>query len=364
VRVLLVNDYAVTGGYGAEAYVRRLAAGLQEAGDDVAVWAGEVRHQGVGRWRDVWDPRARAELSRWIAAFQPDIVHFHNVVRECSPSVLTAGDKPAVMTVHDHRILGVPDGPQDGLSGRAAGVAVRASARLAASTARRRLAATMAVSDPIAGELRRRGFPDVTVVAVPVDPPVREPKPVTESSDVVFVGRLSADKGPDLAVSAFAALAGRFPGARLLFVGDGPLRPALAQQAAALGERVRFLGRLEPEGVSEVLGTSRVVVVPSVPDRRPEGSPTVVAEAAAHGRPLVASDDPGLAAAARRLGGAVIVPAGDAASLADAVAAMLADDRLAADLGGRAREAVAGLHGRAAVTAAVRSVYARALAGR
>jgi len=116
--------------------------------------------------------------------------------------------------------------------------------------------------------------------------------------------------------------------------------------------------------VSEVLGTSRVVVVPSVPDRRPEGSPTVVAEAAAHGRPLVASDDPGLAAAARRLGGAVIVPAGDAASLADAVAAMLADDRLAADLGGRAREAVAGLHGRAAVTAAVRSVYARALAGR
>lgn len=360
-RVLLVNDYPVTGGYGAEAYVRRLAAGLRQAGDEVAVWAGEVRHQGAGRWRDVWDPAARAMLRGRIASFRPDVVHFHNVIRECSPSVLAASDSRSVMTVHDHRILGVPDRQGSGVAGRVMRLAVEGTAGLAAATARRRLSATMAVSEPIASELRRRGFPDVTVIAVPIDPPVREPGPAAGNRDLAFVGRLSPDKGPDLAIAAFARVADKFPRAQLRVVGEGPARAALTRQAAPLGERVHFLGRLEPDQVSDVLATSRAVVVPSVPDRRPEGSPTVVAEAAAHGRPLIASDDAGLAAAARRLGGAVIVPAGDVAALAEAMVTVLSDDRLVDQLGARARAAVFRTHGLTAVTAAVRAVYQRAL---
>lgn len=58
------------------------------------------------------------------------------------------------------------------------------------------------------------------------------------------VGHLRAEKNHARLVGAFAALARRRPDARLLLVGDGPLRAALAEQARGLGvqDRVLFAG--------------------------------------------------------------------------------------------------------------------------
>ena len=362
-RVLLVNDYPVTSGYGAEAFVRRLAGGLSAAGDEVSIWAGEIHHEGFGRWRDIWDPQARRRLAARVEADRPDVVHFHNVTRECSASVLAATDVPAVMTVHDHRILGIADqvlhGPGGWLTSRGAALSGAAVRR----RAKKRLAATMAVSDELAISLHHLGFPAVSITPVPVDEPVCLPRPVVECTDIAVVGRLSPDKGPDVTLAAFAEIAHRHPETNLVFAGDGLMRRQLEAFATPLGDRVQFRGRLEPDEVSRLIGRSRCVVAASVPSRRPEGSPTVVVEAAAHGRPLIASDDPGLKNAAGRLGGSVITAALDVAALAAALDQILGDDQQAVTLGTAAKAAVFARHGVPQVTEIVRGVYRSALTG-
>lgn len=361
-RVLLVNDYAVTGGYGTEAYVRRLAAGLTAAGDQVEIWAGEVSHTGARKLLDLWDPVARRALAERIAAFRPDVVHFHNVVRELSASVLTApGPRtPAVLTVHDHRLLGTPDrGP--GAAGWLGYAGSAAASTLVRSTARRRVTATTAVSESLADRLRSAGWPHVAVVPVPVEPPATSPQPVAQCSDIAVIGRLSPDKGPNLALDAFAQIAADHPASRLVVVGDGPFAAALRVRAQPLGDRVRFTGHLSPAEVSAILGSSRLVVAASVPQQRPEGAPTVVPEAAVHGRPIVVSDDAGLAAVATGLGGAVVTPSRDVTALAKAIDGLLRDPGRAAELGDTARRNVEARHGLAAVTRQMRAVYAAAL---
>ena len=101
-RVMLVNDLPTDdpGGGGAEVYVGRLMAALARAGHEIDVFAGQVRHAGAARVLDLWDPRARAKLVRRVQQTRPDVVHFHNVVRELSVAALLV-PAPRVLTAHD-----------------------------------------------------------------------------------------------------------------------------------------------------------------------------------------------------------------------------------------------------------------------
>ena len=354
-RVLLVNDRPLDGGWGAENYVRRLADGLRDSGDVVDVFAGEVMHRGAAKALDLWDPRARRLLRRRAADFRPDVIHHHNVLRELSPSVLgVPSEVPAVLTVHDLRLAGGPD--HAARDPRALPAVVKS--RLDRWIARRRVAAVLAVSQPVADALTDAGFTGVEVVRVPAEPPTSPPVDIRSCTDVVFAGRLGADKGVDVLIDAFARVAHDHPRSTLLIAGDGDEEQRLRQRAASLGDRVRFLGRLGPAALSEALGKARVVVVPSVPTRRREGSPLAVVEAAMHGRAVVASDDPGLVALVGELGCGLTTAAGSPDALAAAVSSVLGDDLLAVRYGAAGAEAAARLHSVAAVTDAVRGVYA------
>lgn len=77
--------------------------------------------------------------------------------------------------------------------------------------------------------------------------------------DFVSVSRLVAAKKPDLVVRAFSRVVRASPHARLVLVGDGPLRPGLEKLAAMLGvkECVTFAGQVaDPGALSEVYGSA------------------------------------------------------------------------------------------------------------
>lgn len=82
---------------------------------------------------------------------------------------------------------------------------------------------------------------------------------------VLFVGRLAWQKGPDLLLAATAPLLAREPRLKLLFVGDGDLRPSLEAAAAAqgFGHAVRFLGYRSGHELVALLKSADVVCVPS-----------------------------------------------------------------------------------------------------
>ncbi|HVT65989.1 MAG TPA: glycosyltransferase family 4 protein [Mycobacteriales bacterium] len=359
-RVLVVHDEPIEKGYGAEAYVRRLVEGLRAAGDTVDVLAGERRHRGVAKAFDLWDPVARRMVAERARRFRPDVIHHHNVARELSASVLgVPRDVPAVMTLHDRRLFGAREHPVT--SPRRAVEAAGAAAVL--RTARRSLTATIGVSDAVSQLARDARLPGVHTVPVPAAEPDGVLVPAQQCRDVVVTARLAPDKGVDVVIDAFAAIAGDIGAGRLLIAGDGPQREALQRRARPLGSRVSFLGWLDEVELSGLLGRSRVVVVASVPARRPEGSSLAAVEAAMHGRAVIGCDDPAVAEVLGALGAGPVVPAGNVTALSQQLQRLLTNDQVVASYA-RAAAAGAKRHTIGSVAEATRAVYGAAINGR
>ena len=151
----------------------------------------------------------------------------------------------------------------------------------------------------------------------------------------VCVGRLSRQKGQDVLLRAWPRVRAAVPDARLVLVGDGPEREALAAQAAGL-EGAALAGS-QPSAVDWLVAAD-VVVQPS----RYEGLALTVLEAMAAGRSVVASDVEGMAEAVG--GGGAVVPPGDVEALSAAVAERLVDPERAEAEGRTGRERAARSH--------------------
>ena len=355
-RVLLVNDLPPDPGSGAEVYLARLAAGLEAAGDTVDLFAGEVSHTGARKVLDLWDPGARRAVAARARAFGADVVHHHNVLRELSVAVLgVPAHVPTVLTVHDHRLLGVADG---NLRGAQRHVDRWVKTPLDRRIARRNVDLAIAVSPQLADRLRAARFRRVAHVPVPVTPfPGLATTPVAAAHDVVFAGRLTADKGPVALAEAFLEIAGRHPDTRLHLAGDGPERSRLEALAARADGRIRCHGRLPHDRVAELFAGARVVAAPSRPHLRPEGAPLVIVEAALAGRPVVVADDPGSADLVERLGCGTAVAPFSVRAFADALDRLLDDDELATTLGKAGGEAARHHHDLDHVVARIRGLY-------
>jgi glycosyltransferase involved in cell wall biosynthesis len=106
------------------------------------------------------------------------------------------------------------------------------------------------------------------------------------SPSLIAVGRLSAQKGFDLLLPAFARLREEAPEAGLTILGEGPDRALLEAQVAALGldASVRMPGHSET--ALAAIAAADLLVSSS----RYEGFPNIVLEAMALGTPVVATD--------------------------------------------------------------------------
>jgi glycosyltransferase involved in cell wall biosynthesis len=145
---------------------------------------------------------------------------------------------------------------------------------------------------------------------------------------VLFVGKLSPGKGAADFLDAAARLHATHPDARFVLVGDG--------QVPAPGW-VRHLGSLPNAEVLALYAGADVVVVPSV---IPDALSRVVLEAMSAARAVVATAVGGTPELIEDGDSGLLVPRGDPAALAGAIARLLADPALAARLGAAARERV------------------------
>ncbi|MEU9656783.1 glycosyltransferase family 4 protein [Streptomyces chartreusis] len=139
-------------------------------------------------------------------------------------------------------------------------------------------------------------------------PTTRGDRPPT----VLWVGRLHPRKTPELAVRALAQLRREIPDARLVVLGDGPLRPSLEQLALRLGvgESVEFRGLLPREAVFAACDEADAFLMTSLRD----SSSTQTLEAWARGLPVIHLGHHGISDFSAP-GGAISVPLGDPADL-------------------------------------------------
>jgi colanic acid/amylovoran biosynthesis glycosyltransferase len=184
---------------------------------------------------------------------------------------------------------------------------------------------------------------------------------------VVCVASLTARKGHVHLVDALALLAHDHPSIALDLVGDGPEREGIAQRARDRGvaHRVRLLGARSSKDVRAVLADARVFVLPSVrlASGRMEGIPVALMEAMASGVPVVASRLSGIPELVEDGVTGLLVAPGDPSALAAAVARLLEDDLLAAELARSAREVVEQSFSLAAEAQRLGDLFAQSIAG-
>jgi glycosyltransferase involved in cell wall biosynthesis len=354
---------------GTAAHVAALAAGCRAAGCAVSVFAPgatleHLRQDDIAafdvqigeRPSPASDPAAVLRLRSGLTGWQPDVVHAHGVRAGAFAGLALgprhqAGRPALAVTVHN--------APPDG---RAAAVVYGQLERICA----RRADLVLCASGDLLARMRDRGARTAEQFDVPA-PPGRPPTAaeVAGARDdigaagrpvVLAVGRLAPQKGLDVLIDAVARLRDREPRPVTVIAGDGPLAASLASQAEDSGAEVRMLGSRQDVGA--LLAVATVVVVPS----RWEARALIIQEAMRAGRPVVATRVGGTAELTGE-DAALLVPAGEPAALALAIAAVLDDQRLAARLGqaGRARSAT--LPSQQDAVRNALAIYARLAAG-
>jgi glycosyltransferase involved in cell wall biosynthesis len=208
----------------------------------------------------------------------------------------------------------------------------------------RRADCIVAVSHQMARALEAQGIPSgrlrVIHNACLVTPRPDAP-PAAWNADappiVGVVGRLSHEKGVDIALSAHRLMTRGCPAARLWVLGEGPEREPLMRLAERLGiaSSVEWLGyREDPEHLYRRMA---VLLIPS----RSEGLPNVALEAMAHGIPVVATAVGGVPEVVSDGQTGFLVPREDAEGLASRVLTLLKDATLRRTFGHAARAEVA-----------------------
>jgi phosphatidyl-myo-inositol alpha-mannosyltransferase len=192
----------------------------------------------------------------------------------------------------------------------------------------RRAAAVIAVSAATAESMGRYvKFPS-TIIPNGIDgaywrarPSSRYLRPRTRN--LVYLGRLEARNGPDVALDAFSKIASSIPDLRLLMAGDGPLRATLQERVPShLRHRVEFLGAVY-DARPELLASSSVFLLPA----RAVGFSIMVLEAFAAGLPVVALPALGTDRAGEHWSNVVIAKENSSDAFADTVSEVLQEDQ-------------------------------------
>jgi len=150
------------------------------------------------------------------------------------------------------------------------------------------------------------------------------------------VGYLLPEKGQENLVRAMPQILESVPQARLVLAGDGPCRRQLVRLAEELGVSAAVVFAGHVEDVSQVYRALDVFVFPSPAE--PLGSSLLAAMA--YGLPVVAASGGAVPEVISSGQNGLLVEAGDAGALAEAVVRLLADSELAARLASAARATI------------------------
>jgi colanic acid/amylovoran biosynthesis glycosyltransferase len=155
---------------------------------------------------------------------------------------------------------------------------------------------------------------------------------------LLFVGRLVAQKGQAVLLEAVELLTERGRDVELVLAGDGPMRATLEQLAERMGTaaRISFLGAVGQEEIPALYEDASIFCLPSFA----EGLPTVLMEALAMELPVISTRINGAPELVRDGETGLLVTPGRADEMAAAIARLIDDPSLAAQLARRGKDVV------------------------
>jgi glycosyltransferase involved in cell wall biosynthesis len=204
----------------------------------------------------------------------------------------------------------------------------------------RRADCLVALCSQAVEEARAQGFTDERIVVIPngVDASRFRPVPAREHSHIriVSAGSLTATKGVDVLIDAFAGLRQEHARLRLDIFGSGPLQESLHEKAVQLGTSVdvRFHGVVAD--IERYLDSSCIFVQPSLV----EGMSNVILEAMAAGLPVVSTRTGAAAEIIQNGVNGLLVDAGSSEQIRDAILRIVSDEDFAQRIGMEARAGI------------------------
>lgn len=277
-------------------------------------------------------------LARIIEAEDPDVVHL-------------AGSRPIVLgglalklRAARHVVIHVTGrGPLGAVSGRLSRMARGAALRLVASMLRQPSCSLLVENPRDLVRLRSEGVDAGARFAVlggmGVDPHAFTalPPPANEVPAAAFVGRMTSGNGVDLLMQACDRVAGRGLPLKLELCGGMSAADGDALDKQVLGAWCARGGGQWHRQVPDAREVWRRIDICVLPARHGGGMPTALLEAAACARPLLVTDVPGAGDFVRNGIEGLVVPADDAAALADGLQLLARDPELRERLGEAAR---------------------------
>lgn len=255
-----------------------------------------------------WSNDTYDAVSHLIKQTKPDIAHFHNTFPQISPSAYAAcrdSGVPVIQTLHNFRLI-CPGGllmrdgrPCEDCVGTSLIPAMRhrcyrgslpATGAVVWMLLRNRWHGTyqtlvnqyIALTEFAASRLIAGGFPKDSISVKPNSVTGVSTPGMGDGGYVVYVGRLSKEKGVRTLLSAWKHLRG----VPLKIIGDGVLKPELEDITSHDGLPVEFLGFRSQSDVFKYIGRAEFVVVPS---ECYETFGMAIIEAYACGTPVIAS---------------------------------------------------------------------------
>jgi len=356
-KVLLVHDFIEEFG-GAEQIVFSTKKTLEEKGHSVLMYAPLRKGPFVNA---VFGVGHYFSILRDIERFKPDIMHVHSIYRNVSPSVLLAAKRmkvPIVMTLHDFQIVCPKTSLVDenllncesGFSNRCfysncyprkpfnrsyQGVkAIKLSIHrfIMRRTVQHFLSPSVSLMEWV-----RKNFGVNNVSLLPNfilsdhQPSSTPPK----NDTLLFVGKLTEQKGVDVLLSAIAAIRPTIPGIKLKIIGDGPEEEKLKKLAANLqvSDLITFTGKLSNPSVMKEIDDAFCVVIPS---KYVENCSMVGIEAMSRGKVIIASNIGGLPDLVDDNISGFLVRPNDPEDLSKKIISIMQNASLASQMGARA----------------------------
>lgn len=297
------------------AFVANMCAALRAVGHDVEIAAINSRASGP-----IATPRKYLRLALDTArrARRADVLYAHYLM---PTGVIAAAAgriarRPVVVTAHGGDVA------------RGAQLLPRHLNRWAVRTSEGTIAVSRALRSELEAQLATPA--EVEVINMGVDlvrfdirnrQEARERLGLDDGRIVIAVGGLTDRKNPITLIQAFGRLRGRMPDARLVFIGDGPLRQTLEVARTRLGleDAVTLMGAISHDAVAEWMTACDALAL--VSRREPLGQ--VALEALASGRPVVATSIGGTPEIVPTHGPGRIVNPSDPQAIAEALEDLL-----------------------------------------
>ncbi|MBN1458240.1 MAG: glycosyltransferase family 4 protein [Armatimonadetes bacterium] len=290
------------------------------AGDDEVYFrdhSWSPRSLGRGLQRAFYAPDVSRSVSRLVTAARPDVALVQHYLRKLSPSVLVGLKRagvPIVVRLSDFGMVCpgglllrekqicrrcVTNGMLSSVRYRCVqgslGVSAVACASLLFAKWRKYFDLVdyfVTPSTVLREQMIEGGYDGARIVVLPtfVEMDYSGESGVRDRR-IVYVGRLSPEKGIEVLLDAYECLQGRegLGDVELLIAGEGEAgyTAQLVSRGQQISSRVRFLGMLNAEAVRQLLSGALLSVVPSL---WYENTPNAVLESLAAGTPVVASD--------------------------------------------------------------------------